>query len=137
VADASVDVILSNCVINLAPEKAAVFREAFRALRPGGRLAVADVGALAPLPEALHAQLDALTGCVLGAARVEDVRTALTAADVEAVRVEPRPESRAFIRDWIPRSGAEDYIASATIDAVKPGKVARYDQSCSRPGGTA
>lgn len=67
VADRSVDVIVSNCVINLSPDKAAVFREALRVLRPGGRIAISDIVASAPLPEAIRNNADALAGCMAGA----------------------------------------------------------------------
>ncbi len=121
VADARVDVIVSNCVINLSPDKAAVFREAFRVLRPGGRLAISDVVAIAALPDGLQRDITALTGCVAGAIEAEAVEALLRAAGFVDIRVTVRPESRAFIRDWLPGSGIEAYVASATIEAVKPG----------------
>ena len=77
VADASVDVVLSNCVINLSPDKAAVFAEAFRVLKPGGRLAISDVVQMKELPPEVAAKLDALTGCIAGAARADDVEAML------------------------------------------------------------
>ncbi|MBW2734637.1 MAG: arsenite methyltransferase [Deltaproteobacteria bacterium] len=118
-ADQSVDVILSNCVINLSPDKAQVFREAFRVLRPGGRLAISDVVATAEIPPALRESLDALAGCIGGTARVEAIESMLREAGFTAIKVDVQPESRAFIRDWIPGSGAEDVVASATIEARK------------------
>lgn len=120
VADGEVDVILSNCVINLSPNKPRVFAEAYRVLRPGGRLAISDVVMLKPVPPELQAKAEALIGCVSGAATVEELRRALADAGFADVRVTPRPESRAFISQWLPGSGAEDYVASATIEATKP-----------------
>jgi SAM-dependent methyltransferase len=136
VADASVDVILSNCVINLSPDKPAVFREAWRVLRPGGRLAIADVVLLATPPAALRASAAAFSGCVTGAATVQDLRAMLTAAGFASIRIEPRPESRTFIAGWLPGSGAEDYVASATIEAIKPAAApgACCGTACCTPG---
>lgn len=120
VADASVDVILSNCVINLSPDKPQVFREAFRVLRPGGRLAISDVTATAPMPEAVRRDLALYAGCLAGAASIAELETALRAAGFEQIRIQPKEESRRFIRDWAPGRGIEDYLVSASIEAVKP-----------------
>jgi SAM-dependent methyltransferase len=127
VADGSADAILSNCVINLSPDKAAVFREAFRVLKPGGRLAIADVVALRPMPAELAASVEALTGCVSGAAPVEALRALLAEAGFEAVKVEPRADSRAILDGCMP--GAGGYVASAVIEGRKPGGA----KSCCGP----
>jgi arsenite methyltransferase len=133
VADGTVDVILSNCVINLSPDKQAVFATRFRVLKPGGRLAISDVVALAPLPEALASDVAALTGCVAGAATVERREGVAPRLGLRAIRVEVNPQSRAFIRDWMPGSGVEDYVASATIQAVKPGGKSCCAPACCAP----
>jgi len=120
VADASVDVVISNCVINLSPEKAQVFRDAFRVLKPGGRLAVSDVVATAPLPEAMRQNLALLSSCVTGAALLEEVEQMLRAAGFAAICIQPKDASKTFIREWVPGTAIENYLVSATIEAVKP-----------------
>jgi SAM-dependent methyltransferase len=119
VADASVDVVMSNCVINLSPEKGRVLREAYRVLKPGGRLAVTDIVATAPMPDKVRNDLALLAACVAGAATVEEVTTMLRDAGFARVRVEPVEESREFIREWMPGLHLEEYIVSATIEGVK------------------
>jgi len=128
VPDASVDVIISNCVINLAPDKGAVFRDAVRVLKPGGRLAISDVVATSAIPAELAASVEALTGCIAGAATVDDMSRLLEEAGFEGVRVEPRPDSRAIIGQCMP--GAEDYLVSARIEATKPGGASCCEPSC-------
>ncbi len=123
VADASVDILISNCVINLSPDKQAVFRDAFRVLRPGGRVAFSDVVATAPLPRELAERLDAYTSCVGGAAQIADLLDWLADAGFTEIAIRPDEASRATIREWVPGSGAERYVASASITAVKPGGV--------------
>ncbi len=130
VADGSVDVILSNCVINLSPDKPAVFRDAFRVLKAGGRLAISDVVATGELPEALKNDEDALTGCVSGAVDVDTLQRMLSEAGFEDIRVAVREESREFIREWMPGTGIEDHVASAVIEATKPGGSSCCAPSC-------
>jgi len=115
VADATVDAILSNCVINLSPDKASVFREAYRVLRVGGRLAISDVVAIAPIPEELRTQAAALSGCISGAAHIDDVRRMLVEAGFKSVEVTIAPRSSEIVNSWMP--GADRFIASATIEA--------------------
>jgi SAM-dependent methyltransferase len=119
VADTSVDAILSNCVINLSPDKPAVFREAFRVLRAGGRLAISDVVATAPIPVELQTQAAALAGCISGAAPLDDVRAMLAAAGFVQVEVTISPRSAEIVGSWLP--GIEQFVAAATIEARKPG----------------
>jgi arsenite methyltransferase len=86
-ADASVDCVISNCVINLAPDKPAVFREIARVLKPGGRLAVSDIALKQPLPPEMGASLMAYIGCIAGAISLEDYRSGLAAAGFDAVEI--------------------------------------------------
>ena len=123
VGDNTADVILSNCVINLVPDKAQVFREAFRVLKPGGRLAISDVVNIAPLPPDLAADRALLCGCVAGAASVQDIEVWLQAAGFHDVRVTVKPESRGLVASWAAGRGIENYVASAIIEAHKPGSV--------------
>ena len=86
-ADGSVDCVISNCVLNLAPDKPAVFREIFRVLKPGGRLAVSDIALKTELPEALANSLAAYVGCIAGAIKVEEYRNELLKAGFEYVEI--------------------------------------------------
>lgn len=86
--DASVDVVLSNCVVNLSPDKPAVFAEALRVLRPGGRLAIADIATRGPLPAAIRDSLTAWAGCIAGALDVDELQTMLMAAGFQDPSVE-------------------------------------------------
>jgi arsenite methyltransferase len=119
VADASVDLIMSNCVINLSPEKPRVLREAFRVLRPGGRLAIADIVATQPLPERLREKLNLIGACVAGAALVSDLKMWLADAGFRQIEIKPRETSRALINEWTEDTKAGDFVVSALITAVK------------------
>lgn len=120
VDDDSVDVIISNCVINLSPDKSRVFSEAFRVLKPGGRLAISDVVATTELPNEVQEDPHLHACCVAGAALVDDLQAILEGAGFSEILISPKDESRGFIRDWVPGSGVEDYVVSAHIEAVKP-----------------
>lgn len=117
---ASIDVVMSNCVINLAPDKAAVFREAFRVLVPGGRLAISDMVAVGTLPAAIANDPAAYTGCIAGAAAVTDLERMIADAGFERVRVKVQAQSHEFVEDWSPGTGAGQVVASALIEATKP-----------------
>lgn len=123
VADASVDVIISNCVINLSPDKPQVFREASRVLKPGGRLAISDIVLTADLPADMKAEIALYTGCVAGAASVAELTAMIEAAGFSEIRIAPKDASRDYIQRWAPGRGVEDYIASASIEAVKPMEI--------------
>ncbi len=119
IADGTVDLIISNCVINLSPDKPQVFREALRVLKRGGRLAIADVVAIAPLPDKLRHDLAAYAGCIAGAALVNDVRTMLQEAGFTSITITQKNETREVINDWSEGGDAGDYVASAIIEAAK------------------
>jgi arsenite methyltransferase len=128
VADGTIDVILSNCVINLSPEKQAVFDEAFRVLRVGGRLAISDVVAIAPMPDALRNDVAATCGCIAGAASIDDVRAMLASAGFTSIEIAISPNSAQIVDSWMP--GASKYIASATIEAQRGSELACCEPGC-------
>jgi hypothetical protein len=97
-----------------------VFRDAFRVLKPGGRLAIADIVATAALPEDARQDLALISGCVGGAAPMDEIETFLREAGFRDIRIQPKDSSREFIREWAPGRRVEDYVVSATIEAVKP-----------------
>ena len=119
VADAIADVIISNCVINLSPNKPQVFKEAFRVLKPGGRLAISDVVATIELPEAMRNDELLIAGCMGNASLIEELEKIIADAGFSDINIQPKDESREFIKDWAPGRGVEDYVVSATIEAFK------------------
>jgi SAM-dependent methyltransferase len=119
VADGTVDVIMSNCVVNLVPDKAQLMREAFRVLKPGGRLAISDVLRVAEFPPEILASDRSLSACISGAASRAELEGHLREAGFTDVRVAVNQESGSFIKDWEPGSGAEDYVQAAIIEARK------------------
>lgn len=121
VANDHIDVIISNCVINLSPNKPQVFAEAFRVLKPGGRLAISDVVASTELPDDIRNDLALYSGCMAGASLVNELKSILDETGFENIRISPKDESREFIKDWAPGKNVEDYVISATIEAIKPG----------------
>lgn len=133
VADASVDCVISNCVLNLSPDKPQVWREIARVLKPAGRVAISDLVLLRDLPQAVKADVEALVGCVAGAVTVAEIEQMARAAGLVAVRIEPKPEYVAAMENAadplyariaaaLP-AGAKigDYVASADIRARKLG----------------
>jgi len=120
IADATVDVIISNCVINLSTDKPAVFREAFRVLKPGGRLAISDVVAFADLPDDVRGDLALYSGCMAGASLISELTATMHAAGFVDIVIEPKDDSRSFIERWAPGRDLTEYVVSATIEAIKP-----------------
>jgi SAM-dependent methyltransferase len=121
IADDSANVIISNCVINLSPNKPQVFRDAFRILKKGGRLAISDVVATVELPAEMRNDPALIAGCMGNASLIEDLEKMMADAGFEQIRIEPKDESKEFIKDWAPDHNVTDYVVSATIEAVKPG----------------
>ncbi|MGI6328583.1 MAG: arsenite methyltransferase [Dethiobacteria bacterium] len=119
VADSSVDVIISNCVINLSLDKKQVFKEAFRVLKPGGRLSISDVVATKQIPQNIKQDLGLIAACVGGAEYVEKIREMLQDAGFRNIRMEPKANSREIVKSWAPGKNIEDLVASYNIEAVK------------------
>jgi SAM-dependent methyltransferase len=142
VADNSVDVIISNCVINLSPDKAQVWREIARVLKPGGRVAVSDMALLKPLPPEVLKMVEALVGCVAGAAPVTDTETFARAAGLDSVAMRVKPDYVSAMVSFedplyqkivaaLPAgTSPDDYIASVEITARKPGANCCGDDCC-------
>jgi len=132
VADKSVDAVISNCVINLSPDKPQVWREIARVLKPGGRVAISDLALLRPLPAKIRESLEALVGCIAGAALVTDTRRMIRAAGLVNAVLLPKPgyidglvdlkgSLHRTVRRLLPhgrRMG--DYVTSLDISARKP-----------------
>jgi SAM-dependent methyltransferase len=135
-ADNSADVLISNCVINLAPDKRAVFADALRVLKPGGRIAISDIVALAPMPAMLADDVAARCGCVAGAALASELEPMLHSLGFVDVSIEIDPASRDVLEGWAPGQGYDRLVASARIRAKKPGATTAKPTSaaCCDPG---
>jgi SAM-dependent methyltransferase len=132
VADASVDVVISNCVLNLSPDKPQVWRDIARALKPGGRVAVSDLALRQPLPPAVATMLEALVGCVAGAPLVADTERMMREAGLVDIVLQPKPEYvetmgrrntplyQSLVAHIPEGSTPADYITSLDITARKP-----------------
>lgn len=121
IADNSADLIMSNCVINLSPDKPRVYREAYRILKPGGRLSISDVLATATLPDEIQKNLALVAACVGGAETFDDTEKILKEAGFQNIKITANDNSRELIREWDPdkSENAVDYVVSAYIEAVK------------------
>lgn len=120
IADHTADVIISNCVINLSPNKARVFTEAFRILKSGGRLAISDVVASCEMPAEMKNDLELYSGCMAGASLIDELETFMADAGFNEIKITPKDESKDFIKDWAPDTNVTDYVLSAHIEAIKP-----------------
>lgn len=120
VSDEAIDVIISNCVINLSPDKQQVFEEAYRVLRPGGKLAISDVVLTAELPDELRADLDSIAECIGGASRIEKLEKLLAESGFQDPHIEPTDETQEFFREWGDDRDLDDYLVSASIRGYKP-----------------
>jgi arsenite methyltransferase len=119
VADNSIDVIISNCVINLSPDKNQVFREMYRVLKTNGRLAISDVVATIELPESMRNDQYLHSACIGGAETMNVLQQIMQDTGFADINIQPMDASREFIRDWVPGGKVEDYVISATIEAIK------------------
>ncbi|MBC8331078.1 MAG: arsenite methyltransferase [Anaerolineae bacterium] len=125
VADATVDVIISNCVINLSPDKPQVLRETFRVLRPGGKLAVSDIVTDGPLPQEIKTSLSAWAGCIAGALDVQDFKAVIEAAGFVDVEMKAEYWGKEMADEAIQQLGLSDtlienkYVFDKTIFSAK------------------
>lgn len=119
VADGSIDVIISNCVINLSLDKEQVFKETFRVLKRGGRLSISDVVATEQIPQQIRNDLQLIASCIGGAEHVDDVRTMLKNAGFHDISLTPEENSREIIKSWGLGKDIESYVASCNIEAIK------------------
>lgn len=134
VADRSIDVVISNCVLNLSPDKPQVWREIARVLKPGGRVAVSDLALLKPLPREVLDMVEALIGCVAGAALVSDIEKMMREAGLTEIRLTPKPHYIEAmtngndplyrrVADTLPKgTTAADFITSLDITATSPAR---------------
>ena len=131
-ADASVDIVISNCVINLSPDKPQAWREIARVLKPGGRVAVSDLALLKPLPEAARESVTALVGCIAGAVLVEDTEEMMKAAGLVDPAFETKSDYIDSMSEWsdplyreiadmLPsNTKPSDFVTSLGVTARKP-----------------
>ncbi|MCP4327850.1 MAG: arsenite methyltransferase [Alphaproteobacteria bacterium] len=119
VADGSVDVIISNCVVNLSPDKPQVFAESFRVLKPGGRLMIMDMVAKASLPDRLRDDPSLYCECVSGAAEVGAVEAMLAEAGFGSIRIRFKDQSREPSSEEVSEDNVHQFVSSAGIEAVK------------------
>lgn len=117
--DAIADVIMSNCVVNLSPNKEQVFREAYRVLKPGGRVAISDIITTMDIPESIKSNSDLYTGCITGACKPDVLTTILSRTGFGDINIDIKDASKSYINKWAPGVDAGEFVASAYIYATK------------------
>ncbi len=115
-----VDVIISNCVINLSPDKSKVYDEAFRVLKNGGRIAISDVVSKRKLTDEMKQDSGVYCACISGASSVSEIEKMLKKSGFVNVKIDPKSESSEFIKNWSDKFASENYVVSASITASKP-----------------
>lgn len=119
-ADNSIDVVISNCVINLSVDKEAVFQEIYRVLKPGGRIAISDVVKNNELPEEIKNNLENYSSCITGAVHSEELKKIMEKNDFKDITIERKENSEEIVQDWSTEIHPEDFIYSAYITGKKP-----------------
>jgi SAM-dependent methyltransferase len=119
VADETVDIIISNCVINLSLDKEKVFREAYRVLKYGGRLSISDIVATAELPQQIKQDLRLMAGCIAGAEYIDNITSMMEEAGFYDIKLTPKDNSREILESWAPNRSIEDFVASYIIEGSK------------------
>jgi len=115
-----VDVIISNCVVNLSTKKENVYKESFRVLKPGGRFVISDIVATSELPEEIKKDVELYNGCMAGASTINELERFLKQAGFDSIKIDVNEESRQFIEGWESTGTVKNFVASASIQAKKP-----------------
>lgn len=119
VSDGIIDVIISNCVINLSLNKEQVFKEAYRVLRRGGRLSISDVVATDEIPEEIKEDIRMMTGCIAGAEYVENIRDMMNQIGFKDIKLIPKDTGKEIVKSWTTDRNVEDFVSSYIIEAIK------------------
>jgi ubiquinone/menaquinone biosynthesis C-methylase UbiE len=120
IADNAIDVVISNCVINLSTDKEAVFAEIFRVLKPGGRMAISDIVRSREFPEEIKNDIKSYSNCIAGALHYEELEKILKDENFKDISIEGKENSDEIVSDWSSQSNIEDIIFSAYITCQKP-----------------
>lgn len=119
IENSTIDVIISNCVINLSLNKKKIFKEAYRVLKENGRICISDVVATAKLPNEIKKDLTMYSGCVSGASHYLDIKEMLQDVGFKNIEMIPKDNSKQILNSWVPGRNIEDYVASYIIKATK------------------